>query len=50
MTQNSDSGDAVGDAGPTNRRRGECRLTVKIDLTDEGGLSLKSLRNHIDLD
>ena len=50
MTQNSDSGDAVGDAGPTNRQKGGCRLTVKIDLTDEGGLPLKSLRNHIDLD
>src|ERR1700733_10725486 len=25
MTQNSDSGDAVGDAGPTNRQAGECR-------------------------
>src|SRR4051794_30306941 len=50
MTQNSDSGDAVGDAGPTNRRGGGCRLTVKIDLTAERALPLKSLRNHIDLD
>ena len=50
MTQNSDSGDAVGDAGPTNRLREGCRPTVKIDLTAEWGLPLKWLRNHIDLD
>src|SRR5258707_3608848 len=41
MTQNSDSGDAAGDAGPTNRRREECPLAVKIDLTAGGALPLQ---------
>src|SRR3954453_20272117 len=49
MTQNSDSGDAAGDAGPTNRHRAGCRLTVKIGLTAESGLPFKSPRNHIEL-
>src|SRR5579859_702205 len=33
MTQDSDSGDAVGDAGPNNRLAIHCRGKVKIDLT-----------------
>src|SRR5690349_3857753 len=35
MTQNSDSGDAAGDAGPTNRRREGCPRKVKITFTEE---------------
>jgi hypothetical protein len=34
MTQDSDSGDAVGDAGPTTDRSASCRAKVKIDLIE----------------
>src|SRR5215467_14299186 len=33
MTQNSDSGDAVGDAGPATDRSASCVLKVKKDLS-----------------
>ena len=34
MTQNSDSGDAVGDAGPTTDEADDARLKVKIGLIE----------------
>src|SRR5579885_888817 len=37
MTQDSDSGDAIGDAGPYNRQTGLCRLRVKNRLTERQG-------------